>query len=293
VSFQVGQACYPTEASAASASASQAVGSIVSRGGDSYSVSVPSVSGTSITYTLTPLGGGSSITTVAPYTPQPCQMLSLGDGLQLGWMIAAAWLGASVHIKPVRSIPWMLAVMVLALITVAVMTFFAYSAISRKMNPQASISQGQTFAPGQTTAPGQTPVSAHAVPDESVDFIPRMYDRPWTAPAYDELRKVANMPRIAGGIAMGKRVRCFTQQGTDAGITEDACREWLLNPPFDPYTSFASLSPPPTPVSPPAATPAPVHQAANETTGFIDHSQKPGYNQSDLTHAYRKPISRL
>ena len=94
MSFQVGQACYPTEASAASASASQTVGTIVHRGTDVYAVNASSVTENTIIYTLTPLGGGTPITTVTPYTAQHCQLLTFGDGLQLGWMIAAAWIGA-------------------------------------------------------------------------------------------------------------------------------------------------------------------------------------------------------
>lgn len=43
------------------------------------------------------------------------------------------------------------------------------------------------------------------------------------------------MPKIVGGAIMGKRVKCYTQQGTDAGVSESDCRAWLANPPFDPY----------------------------------------------------------
>lgn len=94
MSYQVGQACYPTPESAASASASHSLGSIVQRGDEPYAVNATSVTANTITYTLTPLGGGASITTATPYTAQPCQLLTFGDGLQMGWMIAAAWLAA-------------------------------------------------------------------------------------------------------------------------------------------------------------------------------------------------------
>ena len=94
MNYQVGTACYPTPEAAASVSASASLGAIVHRGGDAYSVDASSVNETSITYTLTPITGGAPITTVTPYTAQPCQLLTFGDGLQMGWMIAGAWLAA-------------------------------------------------------------------------------------------------------------------------------------------------------------------------------------------------------
>ncbi len=94
MSYQVHTACYPTPEAAASVSASASLGAIVHRGGDAYAVDAASVNATSITYTLSPMAGGTPITTVVPYTAQPCQLLSLQDGLQMGWMIAGAWIGA-------------------------------------------------------------------------------------------------------------------------------------------------------------------------------------------------------
>jgi zona occludens toxin len=66
-------------------------------------------------------------------------------------------------------------------------------------------------------------------------FKPRIAERPETAPAYDELRKVVVMPRVTGGYCVGGKCRCLHQQGFDAGITDEACRQWMRLPPFDPY----------------------------------------------------------
>lgn len=93
MNYQVGTACYPTPEAAASVSASASLGAIVHRGGDAYSVDASSVNETSITYTLTPITGGAPITTTVPYTAQPCQLLTMQDGLQMGWGVAAAWIG--------------------------------------------------------------------------------------------------------------------------------------------------------------------------------------------------------
>lgn len=42
---------------------------------------------------------------------------------------------------------------------------------------------------------------------------------------------------------MGKVCRCYTQQATDAGLSSEACREWIERPPFDAYTPDADYWP--------------------------------------------------
>ncbi|MNY54262.1 hypothetical protein D3C86_1901120 [compost metagenome] len=79
---------------AGQAQASSFVGGVGYFSGAAHSVSVSSVDEASITYVFTPVGGGTAITHVAPFTPQPCNMLQLEDGLSIGWMVAGAWIGA-------------------------------------------------------------------------------------------------------------------------------------------------------------------------------------------------------
>jgi len=92
MSFQVGSACYGTAQAAAQSQASAQVGAIVQHGQAAYVVGVSDTSDTSITYVLAPIGGGTSITTIVPYTAQPCNLLTMEDGLQLGWAVAACFL---------------------------------------------------------------------------------------------------------------------------------------------------------------------------------------------------------
>jgi len=94
MSYQVDAACYASALEAAQVSASKSVGSVVQHGSVSYIVDASSVSGSSITYSLYPIGGGASLVTVSPYTAQPCNMLQLSDGLEIGWMVGAAWIAA-------------------------------------------------------------------------------------------------------------------------------------------------------------------------------------------------------
>ncbi|REW28940.1 hypothetical protein DSK63_05420, partial [Mycobacterium tuberculosis] len=99
--------------------------------------------------------------------------------------------------------------------------------------------------------------------DDRVDWIPRISSKPETAPAFDQLRKVTVMPRIAAGYVMGKTVRCYTQQGTVANISEAECRDWLANPPFDPYVEVKMAQAAPTMLQheKPAAEAAPMPSA--------------------------------
>lgn len=85
---------------------------------------------------------------------------------------------------------------------------------------------------GTLTAAPAVPATAAAL---HAAFTPRIHGRPETAPAYDELRKVAVMPRIQGGYCQGGRCRCFIQNALIAPITEQECAAWVANPPFDPY----------------------------------------------------------
>lgn len=147
---------------------------------------------------------------------------------------------ASIHVKPVRSVPWMLVVMAAAVLGVGGLSWLAYGQITARMNPkgqQVASASPAMHVPGPvnsaTSAAQVAPVSQ--VPDERVDFIPRISDRPWTAPAYDHLRQVVQMPVIAGGVCMGTRCACVAGDGTRLDVSDKACADWIKSRPFNPY----------------------------------------------------------
>lgn len=148
---------------------------------------------------------------------------------------------ASIHVKPVRSFPWMLVVMVLALLTVVVTSWFAYKAINARMNPTkpapvapASVSnmQGQSINHQSSQA---VPVAVPVPADERVDFIPRLSNRPWTAPAYDELRKVVSIPLITGAGCVNGKCWCYHGERRLLDIDSATCEAWIDERPFNPY----------------------------------------------------------
>lgn len=96
MSFQFGESCYSTALAAAQASAASQIGSIVQIGSASYVVDVASASESSITYKFQDVLSTASVTKVASYTPLPCGLLDTADGVELGWLVAAAWIATAV-----------------------------------------------------------------------------------------------------------------------------------------------------------------------------------------------------
>lgn len=155
---------------------------------------------------------------------------------------------ASIHIKPIRSFPVVLVVLLAALIGAGFLVWRSYQAITARMAPaevpsedSAPVDRGR--ADDLVPAPVRTPaVMAQSAPDERVDFIPRLSDRPWTAPAYDHLRQVQHVPYIAGGLCVDDDCRCFAEDGGRLDVSSDACLDWINSRSFTPYRARVSAS---------------------------------------------------
>lgn len=157
--------------------------------------------------------------------------------------IFSQYKSASVHVKPIRSVPWMLAVMVIALLVVGFMSWRAYAMISSKVAPQKKspeVVQAKGIDGIIHRPPAETPPTAQTVGYDATAFFPRVSSKPESAPAYDHLRAVVAMPVVAGGMCTKSRCVCVTQQGTNAGLTVDECRAWLRDQPFNPYQGFVA-----------------------------------------------------
>lgn len=139
---------------------------------------------------------------------------------------------ASMHVKPIRSVPWMLFVAAGAVVGVGVLGWITYRTISTKMGPgevPAKDAPPAGFVPRLVNAPARTPSEIAA------GFVPRFAHDPGSAPAYDDLRKVVAVPRNVGGYCVGDRCTCYSQQGTVLEIPALLCREALIRPRFNPY----------------------------------------------------------
>lgn len=145
---------------------------------------------------------------------------------------------ASLHTKQPRRIPVWAFVIAFAIVAVPALGWRLYQSINSRFEPaEASVSATTSRELGQ---PVPTGVGSRAAPAALVgvtvaEFEPRLAGRPETAPLYDVVREVKSMPVIAGCVASRTRCSCYSEQGTDVGLTGEQCRAWLENPPFNPY----------------------------------------------------------
>lgn len=144
---------------------------------------------------------------------------------------------ASVHVKPKRGVPKGVALLALAVPVLIGLAWMGYSSVSGKVEAaKAPAAVKAAAVPGQIGAAVEPGLLARMEADKLlVEFVPRVRARPETAPAFDQVRQVKVMPVVVGCMAVRDRCKCFTQQGTDAGLSVGECRAWLDRPPFNPY----------------------------------------------------------
>lgn len=145
---------------------------------------------------------------------------------------------ASIHVKPVRSFPKVIIVLILALLVAGYLAWTVFGKISEKIAPLEIKPLAPVSAPGQATrdALQSTPEPVRlGYIDDRVDFNPRVSHVPESAPAYDGLRQIVNMPVLSGGVCKGSECKCFTQQGTPLAMSSDECKRMIQNPVFDHY----------------------------------------------------------
>lgn len=190
---------------------------------------------------------------------------------------------ASMHTKPVRKVPLLLYILGVVLLGLAVAGYTVWRKAGKSEAPALApvAGQGAAALPAPAALPDKPPPSADPTapagpPDERVDFMPRLSDRPWTAPAYDQLRQVVRMPVIAGAICTSARCACVTEDGyTLPEVSDKACREWLRQPAFNPYVL---PKPPPTVAARAGATDG----AAGHTASIADQTAPaPGASESE------------
>lgn len=149
---------------------------------------------------------------------------------------------SSLHIKRKYSMPPVVLLLLAILLIVAVGGWRFYSSMQQKMAPaqQEAVQVDAKVVPASAplVAPARPPapsVSSNDGAEYLAAFVPAAPGHPESAPAYAELRQVRAMPVVAGGACNARRCVCYTQQGTDAGLDDRQCRDWLRKPPFDPY----------------------------------------------------------
>ncbi len=173
-----------------------------------------------------------------------------------------------------RSFPKVILVLIAAIALCAYLAWSVFGKISEKIAPAKAEPVKTLASPGDATRSAlQTmpePVKLGYI-DDRVDFVPRVSHVPESAPAYDALRQVVNMPVVAGGICKGAECKCYTQQGTPLQLTSQECRRAVESPAFDHYNKPQPIRPAAsglgtgagnTPYAPPETGPAAQQSAA-------------------------------
>ena len=177
---------------------------------------------------------------------------------------------AEVHTKSPRRLPALFLFIAAGIGASLYLIPSTYQRIAKHSESTAAIAQnkdGKTVELSTNSlSPKELPKGFQASDYDSTQFIPRISNQPNTAPAYDELRKVQNMPRIAGGICSTTRCQCVTEQGTDVGFSSNDCRDWIKNRPYDAYTAQPVPVSTPVPAITSASAPASIPVAEKSST---------------------------
>ncbi|MEO2219458.1 hypothetical protein ABGV49_20595 [Chromobacterium vaccinii] len=150
---------------------------------------------------------------------------------------------ASLHLKQSKRIPGYVWLLGAALVTVLALGWLSFRNISSKMDPDAG-----KPAPAAQASPDAAP----SLPQPTVTATslfeaenPRLAGRPETAPAYDQMRQVRQMPQAVAFIANRHTCHAYTQQGTRIQMSEAQCREEMNAPRFNPYVEVSREAPAP------------------------------------------------
>lgn len=149
---------------------------------------------------------------------------------------------SELHTKQPRRVPGLVWFILVGLVAMAVLTPQVFERIGGRLSGKPVVStekpaavSGAPAPSGTVTQPVQAVESLKQAPDERIDFMPKLSDRPWTAPAYDQLRVVVRMPMVDGAICNAKHGCICFNEGERLEMSSESCSEWLKGAKFNPY----------------------------------------------------------
>lgn len=159
---------------------------------------------------------------------------------------------SSLHVKVKYRIPGSVKVLAFCVLAIGGLSYYMYNRLWSATHKDEAPALVQAAGQGAQVLSGMQPVSGAAPilapqPVEEVDpreaFVPRVYGEPWTAPAYDGMRVVRNMPRVVACVASDTKCACYTEQMTVIQMTDSQCRERLDGGGvYDPYNEKPAIS---------------------------------------------------
>ena len=176
-----------------------------------------------------------------PYlgSPEQFKTAPIKKPYKLPKSIYGLYKSSSLHIKRNYTFPPALKLLIVLLVLMGLAGTYLYSSLKAKFYPVSEVAALKkpgtpgaldTLTPAQPGAP--VPVDPAAL---LMEFSPRVTGRPETAPAYDTLRQVKNMPQVVGCYKTKTSCACQDQQGLDAGLDALQCQRWIDHPRFDAY----------------------------------------------------------
>lgn len=131
---------------------------------------------------------------------------------------------ATVHTSLKRRVPVYVWVFGLALVGIAGLGTYGYKTVQAKIQPEAAT----TIRPDAGRAAGVGATGAKTV-NYMADYKPRVEGLPHTAAIYDEVTKVTEAPFPAACMKSASSCKCYSQQGTKIGVSEDICKQIVAN----------------------------------------------------------------
>lgn len=153
---------------------------------------------------------------------------------------------SSKHIEFKKSISWYFYALPILPVIVVGLYWLAYQKLDEQAGQPASTEQVVQTQQHPTTAPdeqsmlvkygGMTKTATEQRNMSAADFVPTVADRPESAPIYNDVRRVVDMPDIAMCVSSANSCNCYTHQGTLLDdISDSGCRKRALNREFNPY----------------------------------------------------------
>lgn len=168
---------------------------------------------------------------------------------------------SSLHIKRNYSIP---PAVIALVVLISILIGGGWWFFNYRLNPTPPKSEAVSAVALPGSAPVAPLVSSTDPADILMEFSPRVPGRPETAPVFDSLRQVKNMPLVVGCYKTAKSCTCQNQQGLDAGLDKLQCEQWIHAPRFDAYRDDPQpkpSNPSPSPQQQPATQPEAMPQA--------------------------------
>jgi zona occludens toxin len=116
------------------------------------------------------------------------------------------------------------------------MVGFTQSRVIKGDKPKEALavsSSSQSGSAAASTQKGRVSVSYKDAMEDAKQFsfenTPRLAGIPATAPKYDEITKPSVAPVASGCLASKSRCSCFTQQATPIAMSDDMCRQIVVN----------------------------------------------------------------